>query len=75
MTVSMAVSMAKLTAVATAVAMAHLTAIKLAVELGFTTVWVNRPSRCPSVGVAPPADASPDYEVPDMRSLAAAAGL
>jgi 2-haloacid dehalogenase len=44
-------------------------------ELGFTTVWVNRASRCPSVGVSPPADAAPDYEVPDMRSLAAAAGL
>lgn len=44
-------------------------------ELGFTTVWVNRPSRWPGTGVALPADASPDLEVPDMDSLAAAAGL
>ncbi len=44
-------------------------------DLGFTTVWVNRASRCPSLGVAPPANASPDYEVPDMRSLATAADL
>ncbi|TNF73084.1 MAG: haloacid dehalogenase type II [Acidobacteria bacterium] len=44
-------------------------------ELGFTTVWVNRPSRWPDTGVALPADASPDLEVPDMDSLAAAAGL
>ena len=44
-------------------------------KLGFTTVWVNRPSRWPGTGVALPADASPDLEVPDMDSLAAAAGL
>ena len=44
-------------------------------ELGFTTVWVNRASRCPRLGVAPPANASPDLEVPDMRSLATAAGV
>lgn len=44
-------------------------------ELGFTTVWVNRPSRWPGMGVALPAEASPDLEVPDMESLAAAAGL
>ncbi len=44
-------------------------------ELGFTTVWVNRPSRWPGTGVAIPADASPDLEVPDLGSLAAAAGL
>ncbi|MGB6642646.1 MAG: haloacid dehalogenase type II [Thermoanaerobaculia bacterium] len=44
-------------------------------QLGFTTVWVNRPSRWPGTGVSLPADASPDLEVPDMASLAAAAGL
>jgi 2-haloacid dehalogenase len=44
-------------------------------EVGFTTVWVNRPSRWPGTGVALPADASPDLEVPDMTSVAAAAGL
>lgn len=44
--------------------------------LGFTTCWVNRASRLPGVGVAPPApDAHPDAEFPDMASLAAAAGL
>jgi 2-haloacid dehalogenase len=44
-------------------------------ELGFTTVWVNRVSRWPGTGVALPADASPDLEVPNMAGLAAAAGL
>jgi len=44
-------------------------------ELGLTTVWVNRASRCPGVGVAPPADASPDDEVPDMLCLVLKAGL
>jgi 2-haloacid dehalogenase len=44
-------------------------------RLGFTTVWVNRPSRCPGIGVAPPSQASPDLEVPDLGSLAELAGL
>lgn len=44
-------------------------------QLGFTTVWVNRPSRWPGTGVALPAEASPDLEVADMGSLAEAAGL
>jgi 2-haloacid dehalogenase len=39
-------------------------------RLGFTTVWINRPSRCPGVGVAPPTQASPDVELPDLASLA-----
>lgn len=44
-------------------------------ELGFTTVWVNRPSRCPGVGVAQPTQASPDLEIPDLASLVKLAGL
>jgi len=43
--------------------------------LGFTTVRVNRESRCPRTGVAPPAQAEPDLEVPDLKGLVAAAGL
>jgi 2-haloacid dehalogenase len=44
-------------------------------ELGFTTVWVNRASRCPGTGVALPAQAAPDLEVPDMKSLVELLGL
>jgi 2-haloacid dehalogenase len=43
--------------------------------LGFKTVWVNRESTRPGSGVAPPADASPDFEVPDLESLAKSAAL
>ncbi len=38
--------------------------------LGLRTVWVNRPSLVPGSGATPPADASPDLEVPDLRTLA-----
>lgn len=44
-------------------------------QLGFTTIWVNRPSRCPGIGVAPPTRCSPDLEVPDLASLVALAGM
>jgi 2-haloacid dehalogenase len=44
-------------------------------QLGLTTVWVNRPSRCPGVGVAQPTQASPDLEVPDLASLVELAGM
>lgn len=44
-------------------------------QLGFTTIWVNRPSRCPGVGVAKPTQASPDLEIPDLASLVALAGM
>ena len=44
-------------------------------RLGLSTVWVNRPSRRRGVGVAPPAEVAPDLEVPDLASLAEAAGL
>jgi 2-haloacid dehalogenase len=43
--------------------------------LGFTTVRVNRESRCARTGVAPPAYAKPDLEVPDLSGLVIAAGL
>ena len=43
--------------------------------LGFKTVRINRESRCPRSGVAPPAHAEPDLEVPDLKRLAIAAGL
>lgn len=44
-------------------------------QLGFTTVWVNRPSRCPGVGVAPHTRCSPDLEIPDLGSLVELAGI
>jgi len=43
--------------------------------LGLHTVWVNRPSRRPGTGVAPPAEATPDLEVCDLASVAEAAGV
>lgn len=39
-------------------------------KLGLTTVWINRPSVREGLGAAPPADAQPDLELPDLRSLA-----
>jgi 2-haloacid dehalogenase len=36
-------------------------------QLGFTTVWVNRPSRCPGVGVTLPTRGSPGLEPPDIE--------
>jgi 2-haloacid dehalogenase len=38
-------------------------------EMGFTTVWVNRPSILPGTGVSLPVDVTPDLEVADMESL------
>ena len=38
--------------------------------LGFTTAWVNRAGCRPGTGVAPPAEAKPDVEVPDLKGLA-----
>ena len=40
-------------------------------SLGMTTVWVNRRAGRPGFGATPPANARPDLEVPDLRSLAA----
>lgn len=42
-------------------------------RMGFATVWVNRPSLLPRTGLSLPAEVTPDLEVPDMASLAAAA--
>jgi 2-haloacid dehalogenase len=42
--------------------------------LGLTTVRINRPSLREDVGLALPARASPDLEVPDMKSLVSALG-
>jgi 2-haloacid dehalogenase len=44
-------------------------------RLGFTTAWVNRPSRCPGVGVAPQVEVIPDIEVVDLASLADLCGV
>lgn len=38
--------------------------------LGLTTVWVNRRHDRPGFGATPPASATPDLEVPDLRTLA-----
>ena len=39
-------------------------------RLGLSTVWVNRRGDRPGSGATPPAEATPDLEVPDMASLA-----
>jgi len=44
-------------------------------ELGFRCVWVNRRAGRAGTGATPPAEATPDLEVPDLASLARAAGL
>ena len=40
-------------------------------RLGLSTVWVNRRGDRPGSGATPPAEATPDVEVPDMATLAA----
>ena len=42
-------------------------------RLGLATVWVNRRGDRPGSGATPPAEATPDLEVPDMATLAALA--
>jgi len=44
-------------------------------ELGFSTIWINRPSQLPGTGIAPPSDVKPDLEFTDLKSLADAMGL
>jgi len=44
-------------------------------RLGLRSVWINRPSARPSVGVALPADVRPDLEFPDLSSFAEALGV
>lgn len=39
-------------------------------EFGLQTVWVNRRQGKPGFGAAPPAQAQPDLEVPDLATLA-----
>jgi len=43
-------------------------------EMGFSTVWVNRRQGLSGSGATPPAEATPDLTVPDLRSLAVLAG-
>ena len=40
-------------------------------KLGLTTVWINRRHDKPGLGATPPATATPDLELPNLRSLAA----
>jgi 2-haloacid dehalogenase len=44
-------------------------------ELGMTTAWVNRRHDRPGSGATPPAEATPDLEVPDLATLADLAGV
>ena len=39
-------------------------------RLGLATVWINRRHGRPGSGATPPAEATPDLELPDMASLA-----
>ena len=39
-------------------------------SVGLTTVWVNRRHDRPGFGATPPAEATPDLEVPDLMTLA-----
>jgi 2-haloacid dehalogenase len=39
-------------------------------EHGLTTVWINRRQGRPGTGATPPAEATPDLEVPDLKTLA-----
>ena len=43
--------------------------------LGLSTVWVNRRKNKAGPGATPPANAHPDLEVPDLRTLATTIGL
>jgi 2-haloacid dehalogenase len=43
--------------------------------MGLSTVWVHRRSTKKGFGATPPADAKPDLEVPDLRTLASMLGL
>lgn len=43
--------------------------------LGLSTVWVNRRHNQEGFGALPPAQAQPDFEVPDLQTLAEKMGL
>lgn len=38
--------------------------------MGFATVWINRPSRLPNIGLSPRAEATPDLVLESMAQLA-----
>lgn len=42
--------------------------------MGLSTVWVNRRQGLAGFGATPPAEAAPDFTVPDLRSLAVLTG-
>ena len=44
-------------------------------QLGLSTVWVNRRQGTGRFGATPPAQAQPDLEVADLRSLVTTMGL
>jgi 2-haloacid dehalogenase len=44
-------------------------------EMGLSTVWVHRRTGKEGFGATPPAEAEPDLEVPDLRTLAAELGV
>jgi 2-haloacid dehalogenase len=48
--------------------------IRPAVSLGLKCVWVRRRAGVDGAGATPPATATPDLEVPDLRTLASMAG-
>jgi 2-haloacid dehalogenase len=43
--------------------------------MGLDTVWVDLRAGKEGFGATPPAEAEPELEVPDMRTLVSAAGL
>jgi 2-haloacid dehalogenase len=44
-------------------------------EMGLSTVWVHRRTGKEGFGATPPADARPDLEVPDLKTLASRLGV
>ena len=44
-------------------------------ELGLSTVWVHRRTGKEGFGATPSADVEPDFEVPDLRTLASTLGV
>jgi 2-haloacid dehalogenase len=44
-------------------------------KLGLSTIWVHRRANKGGFGATPPANAEPDLEVPDLKSLVSAMGL
>lgn len=44
-------------------------------KLGLSTVWVNRRKHKEGFGATPPAEATPDLEVPDLETLVSALGI